>query len=71
MKNLLVLDGNSIINRAFYGVRGLSTAAGMPTNAIYGFINIVKRYIDKLKPDYMICTFDTHCPTFRHLQFDG
>lgn len=71
MKNLLVLDGNSIINRAFYGVRGLSTRDGMPTNAVFGFVNIVKRYIDRLTPDYMICTFDTHKPTFRHLQFEG
>lgn len=71
MKNLLVLDGNSIINRAFYGVRGLSTAAGMPTNAVFGFINILMRHIDRLDPDYAICTFDTHKPTFRHLQFDG
>jgi len=71
MKKLLVLDGNSIINRAFYGVRGLSTADGMPTNAVFGFINIVKRYLDKLSPDYAICTFDTRCPTFRHLKFDG
>ena len=71
MKNLLVLDGNSIINRAFYGVRGLSTANGMPTNAVFGFINIVQRYIDKLSPVYMICTFDTRCPTFRHQKFEG
>lgn len=71
MKNLLVLDGNSIINRAFYGVRGLSTREGMPTNAVFGFVNILKRYIDRLSPDYMICTFDTRKPTFRHLQFEG
>lgn len=70
MKNLLVLDGNSIINRAFYGVHGLTKSDGTPTNAIYGFINIVTRHIDRLKPDYMICTFDTHLPTFRHGQYD-
>ena len=70
MKNLLVLDGNSIINRAFYGVRELSTSTGIPTNAVYGFINIVKRYMDMLSPEYMICTFDTHAPTFRHEQYE-
>ncbi|MCQ2455737.1 MAG: DNA polymerase I [Clostridia bacterium] len=70
MRKLLVLDGNSIINRAFYGVRDLSTKNGMPTNALYGFVNIVKRYADRLKPDYMICAFDTHEPTFRHKMFD-
>lgn len=70
MKTLLVLDGNSIINRAFYGVRELSTSSGIPTNAVYGFINIIKKHIDMLSPDYMVCTFDTHEPTFRHKRYD-
>lgn len=70
MKKLLVLDGNSIINRAFYGVRGLTTADGMPTNALFGFTNTVKRYLDSIDPEYAVCTFDTRCPTFRHLKFD-
>ena len=69
MKKLLVLDGNSIINRAFYGVRGLSTSEGFPTNALFGFINIIKRYVDKLSPDYAVCAFDMHHPTFRHEQY--
>lgn len=71
MKKLLVLDGNSIINRAFYGVRNLTNSKGMPTNALFGFTNIIKRYVDLLKPDYMICTFDMHHPTFRHEKFEG
>ncbi|MBE6599217.1 MAG: DNA polymerase I [Ruminococcaceae bacterium] len=71
MKNLLVLDGNSIINRAFYGIRPLSTKSGIPTNAVFGFLNILKKHIDHVKPDYMICAFDTHAPTFRHEMFDG
>lgn len=69
MKKLLVLDGNSIINRAFYGVRGLTNSEGMPTNALFGFVNIIKRHVDILSPDYMICTFDMHHPTFRHEQY--
>ncbi len=69
MKKLLVLDGNSIINRAFYGVRGLSTSDGMPTNALFGFVNIIKRHLDALRPDYTVCAFDMHHPTFRHKQY--
>lgn len=69
MKKLLVLDGNSIVNRAFYGVRNLTNSKGMPTNALFGFVNIIKRYVDLLKPDYMICTFDMHHPTFRHERY--
>ncbi len=70
MKKLLVLDGNSIINRAFYGVRNLSNSKGMPTNALYGFVNIVKKYMDSVSPDFMICTFDMHHPTFRHEKYE-
>lgn len=70
MKNLLVLDGNSIINRAFYGVRNLSRSDGLPTNAVYGFATIVKKYIDSISPDFAVCTFDTRKPTFRHLKYD-
>jgi len=70
MKNLLVLDGNSIINRAFYGIRPLSTKSGIPTNAVYGFINILKKHLDHLHPDYMICAFDTREPTFRHRMYE-
>ncbi len=71
MKNLLVLDGNSIINRAFYGIRPLSTKSGIPTNAVFGFLNILKKHMDNVKPDYMICAFDTHAPTFRHHLYDA
>ena len=71
MKNLLVVDGNSILNRAFYGIRTLTTKDGIPTNAVYGFITILKKHIDALKPDYMVCAFDMHAPTFRHKAFDA
>ena len=66
MKNLLVIDGNSILNRAYYGIRPLSTKEGIPTNAVYGFITIIKKHIDALKPDYIACAFDLPTPTFRH-----
>ncbi|MBE6563310.1 MAG: DNA polymerase I [Ruminococcaceae bacterium] len=70
MKNLLVVDGNSILNRAYYGIRPLTTKEGIPTNAVYGFITIIKKHIDALKPDFMVCAFDLHAPTFRHKEYD-
>ena len=70
MKNLLVIDGNSILNRAYFGIRPLSTKDGIPTNAVYGFINIIKRHIDALRPDYLVCAFDLKAPTFRHKKCD-
>jgi len=69
MKKFLILDGNSIINRAFYGIRPLSTKSGIPTNAIYGFLNIIKKHLDAIKPDYIACAFDVHHPTFRHEEY--
>lgn len=70
MKNLLVIDGNSILNRAFYGIRPLSTKDGLPTNAVYGFITIIKKHIDALSPDYIVCAFDLKAPTFRHKKYE-
>ncbi len=70
MKNLLVVDGNSILNRAYYGIRPLTTKEGIPTNAVYGFITIIKKHIDALKPDFMVCAFDLRAPTFRHKEYD-
>ena len=71
MKNFLIIDGNSIINRAFYGVNPLSTKDGFPTNAVFGFINIIKKHLDALHPDYAAAAFDLSAPTFRHLQYDA
>ena len=71
MKKLLVIDGNSIINRAFYGVRELSTSQGKPTNAVYGMINIIKHQLDTLRPDYAAVAFDRKAPTFRKKLYDG
>lgn len=66
---LMAIDGNSIINRAFYGVRPLTTRDGLHTNAIFGFINIVQKLLDQAKPDALCVTFDRKAPTFRHLQY--
>lgn len=71
MKKLLVLDGNSILNRAFYGIRNLSTAAGLPTNAVFGFMNILFKHMTALAPTHLACAFDTPAPTFRKEMFDG
>ena len=69
MKKLLIVDGNSIVNRAFYGIRPLSTKSGIPTNAVFGFLSILKKHLDALEPDYRACAFDVHQPTFRHLSY--
>ena len=66
MKNLLVIDGNSIMNRQFYGIRPLTTGSGIFTNAVYGFINVLLSTLDRLKPEYAAVAFDVHAPTFRH-----
>ena len=71
MKKFLILDGNSIINRAFFGIRPLSTKDGIPTNAVYGFLTIIKKHLEALKPDYLACAFDVHEPTFRHKAYEG
>lgn len=70
MKKLLVVDGNSILNRAFYGIRPLSTKEGIPTNAVYGMLTILKRHLDNLKPDYAVVAFDLRAKTFRHKACD-
>ena len=62
---LMALDGNSIINRAYYGIRPLSTKEGLPTNAIYGFITTLQRLLDEEKPEALCVTFDRREPTFR------
>ena len=68
---LLILDGNSIINRAFYGVKLLTTREGLYTNAIFGFLNILDKMEKDVQPDAVCVAFDLHGPTFRHLQYDG
>ena len=68
---LMVLDGNSVINRAYYGVRALTTRDGFFTNAIYGFLNILEKLRADEKPDALCVAFDLKAPTFRHLKYDG
>ena len=68
---LLILDGNSVINRAFFGVKPLTTREGLFTHAIYGFLNILDRMEKEEQPDSVCVAFDLHGPTFRHLQYDG
>lgn len=69
MKKLLIIDSNSLINRAFYGVRFLSSHDGTPTNAIYGFLMTLMKLIDDNKPDYICAAFDLKAPTFRHKMY--
>ena len=68
---LMILDGNSVINRAFYGIRLLTTKDGLCTNAIFGFLNILHKLEQEERPDALCVAFDLHGPTFRHLQYEG
>ena len=63
---LMVLDGNSILNRAYYGIRPLSTREGLYTHAVYGFITTLQRLLDEENPEALCVTFDRREPTFRH-----
>ena len=71
MKKLLAIDGNSILNRAFYGIRLLTNQDGLYTNAIYGMITMISKQIEALKPDYCAVAFDLKAPTFRHKMYDA
>ncbi len=68
---LLVVDGNSIVNRAFYGIKALTTKNGEFTNGIYGFLMILRRMLDEVQPTNVAIAFDLRQPTFRHLLYDG
>lgn len=65
-EKIVLIDGHSILNRAFYGVPDLTNSEGLHTNAIYGFLNIMFKILDEEKPEYLTVTFDVHAPTFRH-----
>ena len=69
MKKILCIDGNSILNRQFYGIRFLSTRDGFPTNAVFGFVNVLLRELETLSPDYIAVAFDLKAPTFRHKMY--
>ena len=68
-KKLLAIDGNSILNRAFYGIRPLTTRTGFHTNALYGIVTMITRQAEALRPDYLAVAFDLKAPTFRHEMF--
>lgn len=65
-EKIVLIDGHSILNRAFYGVPDLTNSEGLHTNAIFGFLNILFKILDEEKPQYLTVTFDVHAPTFRH-----
>ena len=72
MPKIMLIDGNSILNRAFYGLSGvqmLSTKDGLFTNAVYGFINILNKFIEEQKPEYICVAFDKKAPTFRNIEY--
>ena len=73
MKKLLIIDGNSIVNRAFYGIRPLSVLGQngevIHTNAVYGFLHILLKHLNESSPDYVCVAFDVHAPTFRHKMY--
>lgn len=71
MQSLVLIDGNSLLNRVFYATQVFSTKDGRPTNAIFGFTKLLFKIINEDKPDYLIVTFDMHAPTFRHNMYDG
>lgn len=71
MEKLVLIDGHSILNRAFYGVPDLTNSEGLHTNAVYGFLNIMFKLLDEEKPDYLTVAFDVSAPTFRHKMFDA
>lgn len=70
-EKLVLIDGHSILNRAFYGVPDLSNAQGLHTNAVYGFLNILFKILEEEKPDYLAVAFDVHAPTFRHEMYEA
>lgn len=70
-EKLVLIDGHSILNRAFYGVPDLSNAKGLHTNAIFGFLNILFKILEEEHPDYLAVAFDVHAPTFRHEMYEG
>lgn len=70
-KKVLLVDGHSILNRAFYGMPDLTNAKGVHTGAVYGFLNILFSQLDELKPDYLTVAFDVHAPTFRHEAYEA
>ena len=71
MDKLVLIDGNSLLNRAFYATPVFSTKSGQPTNAIFGFTKLLLKIMSDLKPEYLIVAFDLKAPTFRHNMYEG
>ncbi|MDE7082774.1 MAG: DNA polymerase I [Clostridia bacterium] len=71
MEKLVLIDGNSLLNRAFYATPVFTTSSGIPTNAIFGFIKLLFKIQSDLKPEYLVVAFDMKAPTFRHKMYDG
>ncbi len=70
-EKIVLIDGHSILNRAFYGLPDLTNSEGLHTNAVYGFLNILFRVLEDEQPDYLAVAFDVHAPTFRHQMFEA
>lgn len=70
MQTLVLIDGNSLLNRAYYATGHLSTKDGTPTNAVFGFVKLLFKLIDTFAPEKLIVTFDLKAPTFRHKMYD-
>ena len=70
-EKIVLIDGNSILNRAFYGLPDLTNSEGVHTNAVYGFLNIMTRILEEEKPQYLTVAFDVHAPTFRHQMYEA
>ena len=68
---LVLIDGHSILNRAYFGVPDLTNSQGLHTNAVYGFLNIMFKILDEEQPDYFAVAFDHHAPTIRHKKYDA
>ena len=71
MDKLVLIDGNSLLNRAFYATPVFSTKDGQPTNAIFGFVKLMLKILSDVKPEYLAVAFDLKAPTFRHQMYDG
>ena len=70
-EKLVLIDGHSILNRAFFGLPDLTNSQGLHTNAVYGFLNILFKILEEEKPNYLAVAFDVKAPTFRHERFEG
>ena len=71
MEKFILIDGNSLLNRAYYAMGVFSTKEGLPTNGIFGFVKLIFKILEERKPKYFAVTFDLRAPTFRHKMYDG